>query len=288
MESTQYTPEYVDRKNLAHFSVASREGLRIRRQSDTESTSNSQSSSFPQDDEEMIEGVPENLLLQPVSSFSHPGTIREYLDKSRNLDFPFTYSEDQSTVGSNVCEQKSTTSLWSERTQRRDKAEDDMMPISIHQPQYVQLSHRDFSSAANETREERVEMRNKSSLSGHANGSVIVQTTHGPALLLESQNLGHLKIKTSGSAASQANRKFKRWSDEEDEMLIEAIHFEGTPPYNWKRIARRYFSNTRTGQQCKSRWTKVRFNQSIKDMPKYLVVLISNFVIPISLSSLDL
>lgn len=57
-------------------------------------------------------------------------------------------------------------------------------------------------------------------------------------------------------STSSSDRKFQRWSEEEDETLKKAIQIEGPPPHNWKRIAKKYFSNVRTGLQCKSRWTK--------------------------------
>jgi hypothetical protein len=52
--------------------------------------------------------------------------------------------------------------------------------------------------------------------------------------------------------------KHKHWSEEEDETLRQAMdleqHVETT---NWTRIARYYFSNTRSASQCKNRWKNV-------------------------------
>ena len=50
--------------------------------------------------------------------------------------------------------------------------------------------------------------------------------------------------------------RFHRWSEEEDEILLQAAKQEPGPPYNWNRIATKYFPVTRTGPQCKARWKK--------------------------------
>jgi hypothetical protein len=61
---------------------------------------------------------------------------------------------------------------------------------------------------------------------------------------------------TPKNATPSNHRKFQRWSEDEDSILKHAIAVEGKAPYNWKRIAKNNFSNTRSGLQCKSRWTK--------------------------------
>jgi hypothetical protein len=54
------------------------------------------------------------------------------------------------------------------------------------------------------------------------------------------------------------NRKYARWTDDEDDTLREAIlKYNGPPPYNWKRISRKYFKGIRSDVQCKNRWKKV-------------------------------
>ena len=90
----------------------------------------------------------------------------------------------------------------------------------------------------------------------------LVSTPRGPAILLSCIDSPQLKMMMQPTMmpqdkTSNQNRKFKRWSDEEDEMLRYAMSMEGPPPYNWKKIASRYFSNSRSSLQCKSRWTKV-------------------------------
>lgn len=75
---------------------------------------------------------------------------------------------------------------------------------------------------------------------------IIVQTAQGPALLLSGTTI----------SSSPSSRKFQRWSEEEDTILQRAIYIEGGAPHNWKKIAKKYFSNVRTALQCKSRWTK--------------------------------
>ena len=92
---------------------------------------------------------------------------------------------------------------------------------------------------------------------------MLVQTIHGPALLLTEQSfyapVSTLNMATASpkSPPVSRRRKFQRWSYEEDDLLKQAVEIEGQPPYNWIKIAKKYFSNSRTGVQCKSRWTKV-------------------------------
>lgn len=56
--------------------------------------------------------------------------------------------------------------------------------------------------------------------------------------------------------ASEASTRFQRWTEEEDRMLSLAAKEEGGPPFNWNRIAAKYFPTSRTGPQCKARWKK--------------------------------
>lgn len=89
---------------------------------------------------------------------------------------------------------------------------------------------------------------------------LVVQTPHGPALLLSSAqeptHNGGSENEFHASLPQPIKRKFQRWSDEEDNILRYAIESEGSAPYNWKKIATNYFGNSRSGLQCKSRWTK--------------------------------
>ncbi|CAB9504931.1 Myb-related protein A [Seminavis robusta] len=50
--------------------------------------------------------------------------------------------------------------------------------------------------------------------------------------------------------------RFQRWTEEEDQLLTRATSEQGGPPYNWNRIATKYFPTSRTGPQCKARWKK--------------------------------
>jgi hypothetical protein len=94
----------------------------------------------------------------------------------------------------------------------------------------------------------------------------VVQTVHGPALLLSSNPNYPIDVQTPAEVLNEMTPrttftipsalKFQRWSDEEDETLRDAVQAQGQPPYNWKRISSKYFSNKRSGTQCKSRWTK--------------------------------
>ena len=59
-------------------------------------------------------------------------------------------------------------------------------------------------------------------------------------------------------SVTSSGRKYQRWTEEEDDLLREAIDKHvGGPPYNWKRISRKYFKCFRTASQCKNRWKKV-------------------------------
>jgi hypothetical protein len=60
------------------------------------------------------------------------------------------------------------------------------------------------------------------------------------------------------NVAVTQNRKYARWTEDEDDTLREAIvKYNGPPPYNWKRISRKYFKGLRSDVQCKNRWKKV-------------------------------
>jgi hypothetical protein len=50
----------------------------------------------------------------------------------------------------------------------------------------------------------------------------------------------------------------KHWTDEEDEILRYAIAEKKIQ--KWKLIAKKYFKNTRSAEQCKHRWNNVRYS----------------------------
>ena len=118
--------------------------------------------------------------------------------------------------------------------------------------------------------------------------ATIINTAQGPAILLNDLsslgNAGVLPSLLSRSAAPSTStataaattthlagmpvqpvvpqsttqaKRFQRWSEEEDLILQNGVAAEGDAPHNWKRIAKKYFNNLRTANQCKSRWTKV-------------------------------
>lgn len=88
----------------------------------------------------------------------------------------------------------------------------------------------------------------------------IIETKQGLAVLLNG-----LPQKTTASLSTRSqNRKFQRWSKEEDALLLTAVELEkstksvsGMTTINWKRIANDYFHGSRTDIQCKGRWKKV-------------------------------
>jgi hypothetical protein len=87
----------------------------------------------------------------------------------------------------------------------------------------------------------------------------VVQTPHGPALLLKPSTTA-LPIPASLSfpnyAANVQQRKFQRWCDNEDAILRYAVSCEDESKPNWKKISKNFFSGSRSPLQCKSRWTK--------------------------------
>ena len=83
--------------------------------------------------------------------------------------------------------------------------------------------------------------------------SRIIQTAHGPALLLSPS-----VAKNPISNKNEPARRFQRWSEEEDLLLKAAVDLEGKPT-DWKRVASKYFLNSRNSSQCKGRWKKVNY-----------------------------
>jgi hypothetical protein len=61
----------------------------------------------------------------------------------------------------------------------------------------------------------------------------------------------------SPEALVSIDRKFQRWTEEEDDILRDAFRMQCGPTMHWKTIARQCFGNRRSASQCKSRWTKV-------------------------------
>jgi hypothetical protein len=101
--------------------------------------------------------------------------------------------------------------------------------------------------------------------------SSIVQTEFGPAILMSTEqtrrpvvSLGKSFTPRTPPTARTTTTDYstsRRFSEEEDMILRHAIDREGESPYNWKRIAARYFSNTRSSLELNNRWFYVRQQQ---------------------------
>ena len=84
----------------------------------------------------------------------------------------------------------------------------------------------------------------------------------------DGNNIASLTLKSLATAppAPSQHRKFLRWTEDEDDLLREAVSKSGPAPYNWKSISRKYFRGIRTSVQCKNRWLKV-LHPSLKKSP---------------------
>jgi hypothetical protein len=72
--------------------------------------------------------------------------------------------------------------------------------------------------------------------------------------------IGHqTKTETPAPTSCETTRRFERWTEFEDEMLLKAVMETGGRPYNftWKKIATQCFCDSRTDRQCRSRWTRI-------------------------------
>ena len=67
------------------------------------------------------------------------------------------------------------------------------------------------------------------------------------------------KTATPAPTSCETTRRFERWTEFEDEMLLKAVMETGGRPYNftWKKIATQCFCDSRTDRQCRSRWTRI-------------------------------
>jgi hypothetical protein len=66
----------------------------------------------------------------------------------------------------------------------------------------------------------------------------------------------------------------KHWTDEENEILRYAIAEKKTQ--KWKLIAKKYFKNTRSAEQCKHRWNNVRYSFAKEYMKHSLIFFFSH------------
>ena len=55
----------------------------------------------------------------------------------------------------------------------------------------------------------------------------------------------------SNAAAKSNDRKFKRWSKDEDRILVHAVENDRGPPHNWKLISAKHFKGSRTAHQVR-------------------------------------
>ena len=95
-----------------------------------------------------------------------------------------------------------------------------------------------------------------------ANVSALFRSHKIQVTNLTTTSEGHNAINTLNSLAAVTHakddhRKYQRWTEDEDDLLRSAIDKCGHPPYNWKRISRKYFRGIRSSVQCKNRWMKV-------------------------------
>lgn len=90
---------------------------------------------------------------------------------------------------------------------------------------------------------------------------LLIQTQHGPALLLSpiesSRAVAQQRLIKTAVAATASDRKPQLWSKEEDAILKKAVQQESGKKYRWMDIAKKYFLDSRTAVQCKNRWNKV-------------------------------
>jgi hypothetical protein len=74
----------------------------------------------------------------------------------------------------------------------------------------------------------------------------IIMTTQGPAVLLQGDAASSVAASSNPSSAN------KRWTKQEDKILLEAVKKEGGPPYNWREISTTYFFGTRSARQVRT------------------------------------
>ena len=110
----------------------------------------------------------------------------------------------------------------------------------------------------------------------------VVQTPYGLAVLMsEKQNQRSSYFRQYPTKSKYSSSQFwnpsieiaknERWSAKEDAVLQYAIKREGDQaPFNWKKIATNYFSNKRSGLQCKNRWLTVSFGENEDFLAKRL------------------
>ena len=55
----------------------------------------------------------------------------------------------------------------------------------------------------------------------------------------------------------KAPQRYRRWSKDEDNLLLRAVGETGGPPYSWTLVSANFFDHTRSPLQCKTRWKRV-------------------------------
>lgn len=209
------------------------------------------------DSHSMDEATP-SIFLQQVSTFSQPDDTHNLRDLE--IDFPFTPHTDHADQRGSFGE---FLAFVRPRLQHITNAPYKEGPASVFASRSTESPANEFNEVPSLVPESPFQGEVERFLpADDTEGRVVIQTPHGPALLLSSQTFSRLSSPAVASSATpktatpSSNRKFQHWSEEEDNMLKDAIAVEGKAPYNWKRIAKNNFSNTRSGLQCKSRWTK--------------------------------
>jgi hypothetical protein len=188
---------------------------------------------------------PTSHLLGQISTFSQNELFQAMSNDAPPNDSPFPFHPDAMFNTENIGQQLRQASIHDEE--------------GIQQRPTRSAGHNQLQTTKNDI--DHSQHKIQFDLNMFSDGRV-VQTPHGLAILIPTQHLGMVdpqKIAaTTAPTATTSTRKFQRWTEEEDDILKYAVSREGPPPHNWKRIAKKHFSNSRSSHQCKSRWTKVR------------------------------
>ena len=102
----------------------------------------------------------------------------------------------------------------------------------------------------------------------------LVRTPYGMAVLMspqqpERKRSGLLTASSSEESESAWNKPSESsniqdhsWSKKDNFILQYAVGQEGQSPHSWQKIAKNYFSDSRSALECKNRWMKVSFQNT--------------------------